>query len=102
MKRIMIVTAVLVFMTSGFAFSGETAGAGKAKPYNGITYFETGVEPDCANPGTTVAAPTEKKMFNGITFFDSAPTGSGARGTCAGSSATLASAKKTFNGVTVF
>ena len=54
MKRIMIVTAALVFMVSGFAFSEETAGAGKdraATLYNGITYFDTGAEPSCADPG---------------------------------------------------
>jgi hypothetical protein len=109
MKRIMIVTAALVFMVSGLAFSGENAGAGKdgkARLYNGITYFETGAEPDCASPSSTAEntgnVQADGKNFNGITFFDTALTGTGANGKCAGSSSILASAKKTFNGITVF
>jgi hypothetical protein len=99
-KSIMMMLAVSLF-TVGSAYAADNRAVEIGKTWaNGITYFDLGPVSTCNNPAAQ-AAQDSAKPFNGITIFEIAKPGSGARGSCANGPA-LILVGKSYNGITVF
>jgi len=101
MKKIMIFLMMIVSVFAfGSAFAADSTAAREtsATLCNGVTYFDLGL----ASRNGTEAASEKAMLSNGITYFGQVQTQSEAQGYAAGGEQPDSSAKKPYNGVTVF
>jgi hypothetical protein len=94
-KIISLLTTMLFALSFGIAFADEKDMS--VKPYNGITYFDTGMA-----SGAEVSGELSKEVYNGITWFDLGPVESSAGGSAAGGLAAEDSGPALHNGITIF
>ncbi len=98
-----IVVALAISLTLGLAWAAQP----EAAVFNGVTYFETGLAPDCASVRGAAAgglvSDTGEGMMTGITSFQLSLPDSYPTGLCAGSSISEeAPAPWINNGITCF
>ena len=101
MKKIMIFLMMIVSVFAfGSAFAADSTAAREtsATLCNGVTYFDLGL----ASRSATETASENAMLSNGITYFGERQTGSEEKGYGAGGEQPDSSAKKPYNGVTVF
>ena len=102
MKKSLVFAMMMVSVFSvGSAYAADNqSAAGRGEQLtNGVTYFDLGSLSACNDAAGPIVQDAQKP-FNGITVFDAAMTGSGARGSCV--SRTAQTRSKVYNGITVF
>lgn len=100
MKKMALFFAIMFMLPVPLIFAADnTAPLPGEAPYNGVTFFDTGKEPDCTAAASS-APGGSSTAENGVTVFDARP--GGADGKCAGEPTAAEAIKTMNNGVTVF